>query len=58
MVEQQHPQRQKLRKLERLREQTADQISRSQGTVKQELKKVMAGIDAEIADLKRQLGES
>lgn len=57
MVEQQHPQRQKLRKLERLREQTADQISRSQGTVKQELKKVMAGIDAEIADLKRQLGE-
>jgi hypothetical protein len=44
---------QKLRELERLREQAIKQLPHSYGSVRDELQKVVADLDAEIAGLRR-----
>lgn len=49
---------QRLRELERLREQTINQIPHSYGTVRAELQKVLADVNAEIAVLKTQLSDT
>ncbi len=46
---------QKLRELERLREQATKQLGYSYGTVRDELRKVIADLDAEIAEARRQI---
>jgi len=56
-VHEQKDSRAKLRDLERTRRQAIDQISVSYGTVRVELQRIVAEIDAEIAELKAQLGD-
>ncbi|HET8668421.1 MAG TPA: hypothetical protein VFM10_10605 [Terriglobales bacterium] len=56
MQEPKDPQ-QKLRELERLREQAARQLSHSYGTVREELQKVVADLDAEIAEVRQRIAE-
>ena len=48
---------QKLQELVRLRGQVVEQISRAHGTLLAELKKMLEGIDREIAELRAQIGE-
>jgi len=48
---------QKLQDLVRLRAQVVDQISRAHGTLLAELKTMLEGIDVEIAELNRQIGD-
>jgi len=52
-VQDQKDAQQKLQELERLREQTIKQLSSSYGTVREELQKVVADLDAEIAEVRR-----
>jgi len=56
-VHEQKDSRAKLRDLERTRRQAIDQISVSYGTVRVELQRIVPEIDAEIAELKAQLGD-
>ena len=48
----------KLWELKHMREQVIEQIARAHGTLKQELQKMLVGIDAEIAELGRRIDES
>ena len=54
MQDQKDP-RERLRDLEHLREKTSKQLSSSYGTVRDELQKVVANLDAEIAEVRRQI---
>lgn len=54
MQDQKDPQ-ERLRNLEHLREKTVKQLSSSYGTVRDELEKVVANLDAEIAEVRRQI---
>jgi hypothetical protein len=47
---------QKLQGLERLRKQTAEQIPRVHGTLNSELRKMLEGLDTEIAELRARIG--
>ena len=54
-VQDQKDPQEKLRYLEHLREQTLRQLSSSYGTVRDELQKLMADLDAEIAEVRRHI---
>jgi len=44
--------------LEQLREKTIKQLSASYGTVREELQKIVADLDDEIAETRREIAES
>lgn len=57
MQEPKDPQ-QRLRELERTRQKAVEQINSSYGSVRAELQKIIAQIDAEIAEIRRNLPEN
>jgi hypothetical protein len=57
-VQDQKEPQERLRNLEQLREKTIKQLSASYGTVREELQKIVADLDDEIAETRREIAES